>query len=419
MANVLISTLIWIGYIIQALFLLLGAYYFIISIFSFIPKKDKPIVVDKEHDFALVVAAHNEEQVIEHMVESLVELNYPKDKYSIFVIADNCTDRTAEIARKAGAEVFERFNDKERGKGFALEWMFNKIFEMDRKYDSVVIFDADNIVDKDFLYHINEQNKRGFKVVQGYIDSKNPNDSWVSYSYSLGFWSTNKLFQLSRYRLGLGCQLCGTGFSVDLDTLREIGWGATCLTEDMEFTMKLCMNNIRVAFSYDAVVYDEKPITFKQSWNQRIRWMQGHADVFCRFFTKCISKAFKDRSIFPLDCALYLFMPIRIITMGVITAMGYFQVFFKSPYVLGSALHLPDWFVIGLAICQYLWLPFVMVVEKRVTSRTIFRTIWGYLTYVVYSFTWIPIAVIGFIKKNQHEWYHTQHTRQIKINEMK
>ncbi len=409
------SVLIWVGYIIQGLFLLLGAYYFSISIFSFLPKKDRPIVDDRDHDFALVVAAHNEEQVIEHMVDSLTKLNYPKDKYSIFVIADNCTDKTAEIARNAGAEVFERFNETERGKGFALEWMFDKIYKMERKYDSVVIFDADNIVDKDFLYHINEQNKRGFKVVQGYIDSKNPNDSWVSYSYSLGFWSTNKLFQLSRYKLGLGCQLCGTGFSVDLDILREIGWGATCLTEDMEFTMKLCMNNIRVAFAYDAIVYDEKPITFKQSWNQRIRWMQGHADVFCRFFTKCISKAFKEHSIFPFDCALYLFMPIRIITMGVITAMGYVQIVFPdNPYVLGSGV-LPPWFVMTFAICQYLWLPFVMCVEKRISKRTI----WGYLTYIVYSFTWVPIAVIGFMRKNQHEWYHTQHTRQIKINEMK
>mgnify|MGYP003291135227 CR=1 FL=1 len=406
------NVLIWIGYVIQAMFFLLGAYYFCISIFAFMPKRNRPIVDDKEHDFALIVAAHNEEQVISHMVDSLTKLNYPKDKYSVFVIADNCTDRTAELARNAGAEVFERTNDTERGKGFALEWMFSKIYEMERKYDSIVIFDADNIVDKDFLYHINEQHKRGFRVVQGYIDSKNPNDSWVSYSYSLGFWSTNKLFQQSRYNLGLGCQLCGTGFSVAVDVLREIGWGATCLTEDMEFTMKLCMNNIRVAWAYDAVVYDEKPITFKQSWNQRIRWMQGHADVFCRFFIKCMKKAFKEHSIYPFDCALYLFMPIKIMTMGVVTVMGYLQLVCDSNIVLGGLI--PDWIMTTLVICQYLWLPFVMCVEKRISKRTI----WGYITYIIYSLTWVPIAVIGFIKRNQHEWYHTQHTRQIKINEM-
>lgn len=407
------DVLLWVSYIVQILFLLLGAYYFCISIFAFVPKRNRPIVNDKNHDFALVVAAHNEEQVIANMVESLTKLNYPKDKYSIFVIADNCTDNTAQIAKDTGAEVFERFNNTEKGKGFALEWMFDKIYNMERKYDSIVIFDADNIVDKDFLYHINEQNKRGFKVVQGYIDSKNPDDSWVSYSYSLGFWSTNKLFQQSRYNLGLGCQLCGTGFSVAVDTLREIGWGATCLTEDMEFTMKLCMNNIRVAWAYDAIVYDEKPITFKQSWNQRIRWMQGHADVFCRFFTKCIKKAFKEKSIFPLDCALYLFMPIKIITMGAITVMGWIQTAYPEADLILNGF-IPTPILMTYVIAQFFWLPFVMFVEKRISKSTI----WGYITYLIYSLTWVPIAVIGFAKRNQHEWYHTQHTRQIKINDI-
>ena len=108
------------------------------------------------------------------------------------------------------------------------------------------------------LKNINLQHNRGARVVQGYIDSKNPNDSWISYSYSIAFWTVNKLFQQSRYNLGLGCQLCGTGFSVDVSVLREIGWGATCLTEDMEFTMKLGLNDIKVSWANDAVVYDEK-----------------------------------------------------------------------------------------------------------------------------------------------------------------
>lgn len=406
--------MLWIGYIIQIMFLMLGAYYFCISIFAFIPRKNRPDVENIYHDFALIVAAHNEEQVIGNMVESLKKLKYPSDKYSIFVIADNCTDNTARIAREAGAEVFERFNDTNKGKGFALEWMFDKIYGMERKYDSVVIFDADNIVHEDFLMHINEQNNKGYKVVQGYIDSKNPNDSWVSYSYSLGFWTSNKLFQQSRYNLGLGCQLCGTGFSVAVDVLKELGWGATCLTEDMEFTMKLCLNDVKVAWAYDAIVYDEKPITFMQSWKQRVRWMQGHADVFCRFFKKLMKKAFKEKSIFPFDCALYLFQPIRIITMGAITAMGWLQTAFPDSNLVVNG-YIPTPVLMTFVVGQFFWLPFVMFVEKRISTRTV----WGYLTYIIYSFTWVPIAIIGIAKRNQHEWYHTQHTRQIKISEIK
>ena len=106
-------------------------------------------------------------------------------------------------------------------------------------------------------------------------------------------------------------------------------------------------------------------------------------------------------------------MPIRIITMGAITVMGWIQnVYPDSNLVLNGMIPTPilNLFIIG----QFFWLPFVMYVEKRISKRSI----WGYLTYLVYSFTWVPIAIIGFAKKNQHEWYHTQHTRQIKINDI-
>ncbi len=311
-----ISIVSAISYFIQLLFIALGAYYFVISIFSFIPRRDKDYDDTKYRSYALLVAAHNEELVIENMVDSLKKLDYPDEKYEIFVIADNCSDRTADFARKAGANVFERFDKTARGKGYALEWMFDKIFNMEKQFDSIVIFDADNIADKGFLRSINKQHVLGAKVVQGYIDSKNPNDSWISYSYSIAFWSVNRLFQQSRANLNLGCQLCGTGFSVDVDILKELGWGATCLTEDMEFTMKLALNDIKVAWANDAIVYDEKPLTLSQSWKQRVRWMQGHADVACRFIGKLFKKSFAEKKLMPFDCAIYLLQPLRIITMG-------------------------------------------------------------------------------------------------------
>jgi len=403
----------WLNYFVQMLFLLLGAYYFVISIFSFIPRREKEIDNTKFHDFALLVAAHNEEQVIENMVDSLKKLNYPDDKYQIFVIADNCSDNTAKFARDAGATVCERFDTTARGKGFALEWMFSKIFAMERKFDSVVIFDADNIAEKNFLMEINKQHNKGYKVVQGYIDSKNPDDSWITYSYSIAFWSVNRLFQQSRYNLNFGCQLCGTGFSVDIDILKEMGWGATCLTEDMEFTMKLALNDVNVAWANDAIVYDEKPLTMSQSWKQRTRWMQGHADVASRFFFKLIKKSVVEGKFVPFDCALYLLQPLRIITMGIITIMAWIQTAYpESNLVVFGYVPKNVWNLIVIA--QFSWTPIVLLVEKRVTKRTI----WGYLTYIFYNLTWVPIAVIGVMNKNKKEWFHTQHTRKISINEL-
>ncbi len=402
-----------ISYFVQILFILLGAYYFIISLFSFIPRRMPKVDDTKFRSYALLVAAHNEELVIENMVDSLKKLDYPEEQYEIFVIADNCSDQTAQLARSAGATVYERFDTSSRGKGFALEWMFDKIFNMERHFDSVIIFDADNIVDKNFLRNINKQHVLGNKVVQGYIDSKNPNDSWISYSYSIAFWSINRLFQQSRANLNLGCQLCGTGFSVDADILKELGWGATCLTEDMEFTMKLALNNVKVAWANDAVVYDEKPLTLSQSWKQRVRWMQGHADVATRFIGKLFKKAVKEKRLAPFDCAIYLLQPLRIITMGAITVMAWVQTAYpESNLVIWGLIPRGIWN--AFVVAQFCWTPFVLFVEKKLTKRSV----WGLITYIAYTLTWVPIAVIGVMNKNKKEWFHTQHTRKISISEL-
>ena len=404
---------LYIGYTLQVLFLLLGVYYFIVSIFSFFPRRYEAAKSNKNHSFALIVPAHNEQAVIANIVKSLKSMDYPKDRYEIFVVADNCTDNTAQIARDAGATVYERTNATERGKGYTLEWMFNKIFEMDKHFDYFSIFDADNVVDKNFLKAMNFQANRGHKAIQGYIDSKNPNDSWISYSYSLSFWTVNKLFQQSRANLRLGCQLCGTGFSVQTNLIKEMGWRSTCLTEDMEFTMRLSQNNINVAWANDAVIYDEKPITFSQSWKQRKRWMQGHADVASRFVVPLTKKAFKERKLAPLDCVLYLLQPLRIISMGVITIMAWIQTAYpESRLIIWGLIPTAVWNTV--VILQFMWAPVVLISQKRFT----FRTIWGYPFYMLYTLSWVPIAVIGIIHKNKTEWFHTQHTRTISIDEV-
>lgn len=408
-----VSAVMMASYVIQFLVLMLGAYYFGISIFSFIPKKEKKLDKITDRDYALVVAAHNEEKVIKNLIDSLNSQDYPKDKYQIFVIADNCTDSTAKIAAEAGATVFERTDSECKGKGFALEWMFDKIYKMERKFDSIAIFDADNIVSPEFLKNINLQHNRGARVVQGYIDSKNPNDSWISYSYSIAFWTVNKLFQQSRYNLGLGCQLCGTGFSVDVSVLREIGWGATCLTEDMEFTMKLGLNDIKVSWANDAVVYDEKPLTMSQSWKQRVRWMQGHADVACRFCGKLVKKSLKEHKLAPFDCAIYLLQPLRIVVNGIITVMAWIESLYPGSKLVLWGL-VPDGIWNVIVILQFLWLPFVLIAEKKADKRLILN----YITYTVYSLTWVPIAIIGIARRHNKEWFHTQHTRTITIKEV-
>lgn len=405
--------------VIQILMFVIGGYYTFISLtgclFKREPKTD--INLNKTHKFALVVAAHNEEIVIGNLIDSMKNINYPDDSYDIFVIADNCDDMTAEVSRQHGAAAYERFDNELKGKGYALDWMFDKIFAMDKKYDAVCVFDADNIVHPEFLNQMNRQFNKGYKAVQGYIDTKNPYDSWITLSYAISFWTINRMFQYARYTLGMCCQLCGTGFAISTDILKEIGWGATCLAEDMEFTMKLALNNYKVGWAHDAIVYDEKPLTFSQSYKQRVRWMQGHADILSRFFWKLIKKGFKDHDIKAIDCALYVFQPVRLIALFYITFMGYAQTFypngdlgfFQMSYLFSTPI---IWDAI--VIMQLLFVPTVLWFEGKLN----WKVIKGYIPYYFYSFTWFPIAVVGIFKKNNKEWFHTQHTRTISLSDI-
>ncbi|MBP2031576.1 cellulose synthase/poly-beta-1,6-N-acetylglucosamine synthase-like glycosyltransferase [Clostridium algifaecis] len=379
--------------------------------------------MNEKRSFALIVAAHNEEIVIGDIVESLKSIEYPKELYDIFVVADNCNDKTAEMAKDKGAIVYERFNKDKRGKGYALEWMFSKLFKMNKKYSAVAIFDADNLVHKDFLKEMNKKLCEGYKVVQGYLDSKNPEDTWITGSYSIGFWTNNRMFQLGKSNIGLSTQLGGTGFCIETNILKKLGWGATCLTEDLEFTCKLILNGYKIGWAHDAIVYDEKPLTLSQSWRQRKRWMQGFADVYSRYFLKLIKKAVTSFSFIPLDCALYSIQPIMTILIS-ISAIGglikYFMTTYKVLSNLDTILYSINFnsitiLAIVFYILQYIYTPFILIIEKKLNYKIFLY----YIIYPIYVITWFPISIQGIINKNNKEWNHTVHTRSVKIKDLR
>ena len=122
-----------------------------ISICSLVKLKEKPLLVDKQHKFMALIPAHNESTVVGNLVESLKKQNYPKELLDIYVIADNCTDNTAEIAKNAGAIVYERFDEEKKTKGYAMQWFFAKMNEEGKDYDAMCVFDADNVAMPDFI----------------------------------------------------------------------------------------------------------------------------------------------------------------------------------------------------------------------------------------------------------------------------
>ena len=396
---------------IQIFIFFFTVYYFIIG-FCGMWRRHEDKILTPEKSFAVIVAAHNESAVIGQLLENLRSLDYPKSLYDIFVIADNCSDDTAKIAGEAGAIVCERFSETGKGKGFALEWMFERLFAMERQYDAVVVFDADNLVHPKFLLEMNNRLLKGDRVIQGYLDAKNPYDTWVSGTFAIAFWVIDHVWHLAKTNIGLSSVLGGTGMCIATDILKRHGWGATCLTEDMEFTMKCLVEGIKTTWAHDAIVYDEKPLTFAQSWNQRKRWAQGQFDVAHRFIPRMIKAGIKRGDIRIIDGCLHLVQPHFLLISTFFVILSYVQTA-VPPFYTSIYRFMPAELMTFIMFGQYI-LPVIILLKIHVKWKA-----WLYLLlYPVFIYSWIPIVFLGFIHRNKHEWSHTKHTRALSYDEL-
>jgi cellulose synthase/poly-beta-1,6-N-acetylglucosamine synthase-like glycosyltransferase len=380
------------------------------------PMEEKRNYEDAKHRFAILVCAHNEESVIQQIVRNLKGLNYPSSKYDVYVICDNCTDNTASIVRAEGAIAMERFNDNQRGKGFALEWMFDQLWNMEKNgttYNAILVLDADNLISSNFLNVADRKLQDGYEAVQGYLDSKNPSDTWITKSYAFAYWSTNRVYQLARYRIGLSAQLGGTGMIFTTRVIKEMGWGATSLTEDLEFTMRYVLNTNRVVgWAHEAKLYDEKPLGFKASFRQRIRWMSGHINCMYRYSGKLLTKAILKGSLKHLDLFVYLVQPTRIMLTGgglffLLASWFHFLPSYISPYVV---THWSWTVLLAFYILQSL---FGVVLESKT------RYLWWFIPSYFFGLSWIPVTLIGWIQRKNTSWSHTKHNRVASDDEVK
>ena len=397
---------------IQGIIFLFTLYYFVIGFFGLWRFKEEK-VTEAVKKLAVIVAAHNESAVIGQLVANLKDLRYPKELYDIYVIADNCSDNTAEIAREAGAIVCERTHPTKKSKGYALEWMFERIFEMkDKEYDAVVVFDADNLVHPDFLMEMNHHLCKGSKIIQGYLDAKNPYDTWVAGTFAIAFWVIDHVSHLAKTNIGLSAVLGGTGMCITTDVIREQGWRATCLVEDMEFTMKSLATGIKTTWAHDAIVYDEKPLTFMQSRRQRKRWAQGQFDVAHRFIPKMLKEGIKQRKPYIWDGCIYLLQPHFLMISTFFIIISYVQLW-THPFYTNIYSILPSTLMTIIMLGQYI-LPMIILLKIKAKPKA-----WLYLLlYPVFIYSWIPIIFLGFIHRNEHEWSHTQHTRSMTYEQL-
>ena len=240
---------------------------------------------------AVLIAARNEEAVIGALLDSVRAQDYPAEYLSVFVGADSCTDGTAAAARAHGAVVYERNTVTDPasagkcGKGYVLHFLIDTLHREYGKdaFDAYLILDADNLLEPDFLSRITKTCRQGYGAVTCYRNSKNYGDNWVSAGYALWFLREARYLNGARAALGSGCAVSGTGFLVTQHTLDVCGdgsWNWFLLTEDIEFTVLCTVKGIRIGYCPDAVLYDEQPTRFSQSWTQRLRWSRGYLQVF-------------------------------------------------------------------------------------------------------------------------------------------
>lgn len=388
-------------------------YQFVISLCSFVKVKDKPLITDKQHRFMLIIPAHNEETVVGNLVDSLKKLDYQKDLYDIYVIADNCTDNTAKVAKESGAIVYERFDEKKKTKGYALQWFLQQKIEENAPYDAFCIFDADNIVDEKFLKVMNKKLCQGEDVVQGYKDIKNPSDTWVSAGYAIFYWTMHRFYHLARYNIGLSPLMNGTGFMVKFDIIKPEGWNTKTLTEDIEFSLKRIIKGKKLGWAKDAIVYDEQPVGFKQSWIQRERWTVGHMQCL-REYTKPLASAVAEhKTVMNFDGLLYLLgtAPMLILTLLLVVL---------NIVLFATGEMDTEEFIIQILkyiIPTVIVMPFMGFVVMYLEKKPIKPMIKGLFLFPIFMGSWLLINVKCLFKRDT-EWKKIEHNNNKKIEEI-
>ena len=385
--------------------------------FSIKPRPHKiPI---KKNKIAILIAARNEEKVIGNLLSSINNQDYDADFLEVVVIADNCTDNTANIAKECGATVFERFNKKEIGKGYALDYAISRLRKEGiwQEIDGIIVLDADNVLTPNYITEMNKTRSDGYEAFTSYRNSKNYGDNWISAGYGLWYIRESKFLHYARMLLHSSCAISGTGFFVSRALLDKFnGWKFYLLTEDIEFSIFAIINGVKIGCCINAELFDEQPITFKQSYKQRLRWSKGFFQVWQKHGKALVRGIFKYRKFTFFDMTMNI-MPAFILTVMLLSTsvsaitFGILGVGNPTP-VIESLLGYISFtysimFLMGLITIISEW--------KRIHTTNAKKI--GYLfLFPIFMYTYIPISIIALFKKVGWEPIH--HTRAKSFDEV-
>ena len=379
----------------------------------------------KNHRYAFFIAAHNEESVIANLVRSIKAQDYPSELIDTFVVADACTDNTAEEARRAGAIVYERNDLARKGKSWVLDYGFARVLEeYPGKYEAFFVFDADNLLSPTYVTEMNKVFDQGYLVATSYRNSKNFDSSWISSAYALWFLREAKFLNNSRMLCGTGCAISGSGWMVSSRIIQGMnGWDFHTLTEDIQFSTFCAANGIRIAYA-PAEFYDEQPIDFKSSWTQRMRWTKGFYQVFFSYVGDLFRGVGKKR--FGSYDMLMTIAPGNILTL--ISAFvntvylvigglshGFLATQNELSMAVGSLM-----MTFGSMYVTFFILAIITTISERkhiiCRKERRWRIITNLFTFPLFMMSYIPICIAALFKKV--EWVPTKHTVSISMDQI-
>ena len=393
--NVLISTLFTLCYFYQFV-------YVVVELF----KKSNTYKANKLHKYAVIVAARNEDKVIGELLNSIQAQTYPKELLDVYVVADNSTDKTAEIAKNHGAYVYERNDNVYVGKGYALDWLFHKIKRehADQNYEAFIVFDADNVISETFVEEMNKMFDNGYRIITSYRNSKNYADNWITAGYSLWFLREAKFLNDPRMQIGTSCAISGTGFLVSSEIINNNGgWIHHLLTEDIEFTVSSILDGEQIGYCRNAVLFDEQPTTLHQSYLQRLRWAKGFYQVVANYGSRLFRGIFKKS--FSCYDLLMTVMPAMLFTL-LSTLMNIVAI---PVAVAGDSPYLPILLrTLGQTFFSFYMVFFLLgaittITEWKQIHCSSFKKILYTFTFPLFMATYVPISIIALFKKVKWE----------------
>jgi cellulose synthase/poly-beta-1,6-N-acetylglucosamine synthase-like glycosyltransferase len=291
-----------------------------LTVGAFLPRRPRPEGVRTIRHLAIVVPAHDEEGSIAACVRGLLACDPVDARVTVHVIADNCTDRTADRARSAGAEVIVRNDLERRGKGYALEHAFSTLLRAEPDLDAVVVVDADTRVQPNFLQVFTTAFAGGAEAVQCRYQIGNPEASERIRLVAIAFKAFNVLRPRGRSRLGLSAGILGNGFGLSRRVVERVPYTARSVVEDLEYHLELVRRGYRVEFLEDTEVVADQPLGDRPTETQRARWEGGRLRMMRENVPRLVREVASGRLALlePLGELVLLPLALHVGTLGVV-----------------------------------------------------------------------------------------------------